>query len=363
MTLEKSKKMKINNLLFVGLLSLLWSCGGNQPKQEATAANTNAEEKKEEVVNVYSHRFYDADKELFKRFEEKTGIKVNVKKDKDDKLIQLLQTEGENTQADVLVTVDAGRLYYATELDLLQSVTSEGLEKNVPENFRESDGYWYGLTKRARVIAYSLERVKPEQLSTYEALTNPEWKGKISIRSSGNIYNQSLMASIIANSGEEKALEWAKGIVANMWQEPKGNDRDQIKNIALGKADVALVNTYYMGKLLNSSNEMEKEAAAKVALFFPNQEDRGTHVNISGAGITKHAKNKENAVKLLEFLTSEEAQKVYAQSNYEYPVNANVEPSDLLKQWGDFKMDQIDLKKLGSENSTAVKIFKEANWK
>ena len=301
--------MKINNFLFVGLLSLLWSCGSNSNQPAEATASTKMEEKPQEVVNVYSHRFYDADKELFKAFEDKTGIKVNVKKDKDDKLIQLLQTEGENTEADILVTVDAGRLYYATELDLLQSVTNEQLEKNVPANSREADGFWYGLTKRARVIAYSKERVKPEQLSTYEALTNPEWKGKISIRSSSNIYNQSLMASMIANHGEEKALEWAKGMVANMWQEPKGNDRDQVKNVALGKADIAVINTYYMGKLLNSSNELEKEAAAKVALFFPNQEDRGTHINVSGAGIVKHAKHKENAVKLLEFLTSVEAQK------------------------------------------------------
>ena len=354
--------MKINQVVFIGLLAFLWSCGGATTQTE-NAAKEEVKEKKQEVVNVYSHRFYDADKELFKRFEEATGIVVNVKKDKDDKLIQLLQTEGENTQADVLVTVDAGRLYYASELDLLQSVTSEKLEQNVPAGSRESDGYWYGLTKRARVIAYSNERVQPGQLSTYEALTNEEWKGKISIRSSSNIYNQSLLASMIAHHGEEKALEWAKGMVDNMWQEPKGNDRDQVKNVALGKADVAVINTYYMGKLLNSSNELEKEAAAKVSLFFPNQEDRGTHINVSGAGVVKHAKNKENAIKLLEFLTSIEAQKVYAESNYEYPVNPNVEPSELLKSWGDFKMDELNLKQLGTENSTAVKVFNEAGWK
>ena len=340
--------------------ALLTSCGGGSTENKDAS---NSEEVKEEVVNVYTHRYYDADKALFQQFEEETGIKVNVKSDKDDKLIQLLQTEGENTEADVLMTVDAGRLYYATELDLLQSVTSEKLANNVPAHLREPDGYWYALTKRARVIAYSKERVKREDLSTYEDLASDKWNGKISVRSSSNIYNQSLMASIIIHNGQDAATEWATSVVNNMFQEPKGNDRDQIKNIAMGKADLALVNTYYMGKMLNSSNTLEVEAAEKVALYFPNQEGRGAHINVSGAGVTKHSKNKENAIRLIEFLTEKNAQEVFAKANYEYPVNPEVEMSEFLKQFGDFKADSLQLYKLGAYNSDAVQTFEAAGWK
>ena len=345
-------------MVFAALLS---SCGGGST--ENTASTNSGEEKKEEVVNVYTHRYYDADKALFQQFEEETGIKVNVKSDKDDKLIQLLQTEGENTEADILMTVDAGRLYYATELDLLQSVTSEKLSANIPSHLREPDGFWYALTKRARVIAYSKERVDPNNLSTYEDLATDKWDGKISVRSSSNIYNQSLMASIIIHNGQDAATEWATGVVDNMFQEPKGNDRDQIKNVAMGKADVALVNTYYMGKMLNSSNTLEVEAAQKVGLFFPNQEGRGAHINVSGAGVTKHAKNKTNAIKLIEFLTEKNAQEVFARANYEYPVNPEVEMSDFLKDFGVFKADSLALYKLGAYNSDAVQTFQEADWK
>ncbi len=346
----------------IGLAALFVSCKSST----STTDNNESEEQVEteqRVVNVYTHRFYDADKELFKQFEAETGITVNVKTDSDDKLIALLQSEGEQTEADLLMTVDAGRLYYATELDLLQSVTSQVLENKVPAHLREPDGFWYGLTQRARVIAYSKDRVNPAELSTYEDLANEKWKGKISIRSSSNIYNQSLMASIIVHNGQEAAEQWAKGVVANMWQEPKGNDRDQIKNVALGKADLAVVNTYYMGKLANSANELEREAADKVGLFFPNQTERGTHVNVSGAGVTKHAKHTEEALALLEFLVSEQAQRVFAKANYEYPVNPEVEMSAFLSEFGTFQADSIPLYKLGAYNQDAVAGFEKADWK
>lgn len=349
----------LNKTFAIGGLALLFSCVSGGEETEDSAKN----EQKQEVVNVYSHRYYDIDKKLFADFESLTGIKVNVKNDKADKLIQLLESEGVNSDADLLVTVDAGRLYYAAEKGLLQSVSSTTLEDQVPIYLREESGKWYGVTKRARVVAYAKDRIKAEDLSTYENLTDAKWKGKISVRSSSNIYNQSLLASIIATKGSEEAESWAKGIVQNMFQEPKGNDRDQIKNVALGKADLAIVNTYYYGKLLNSSNELEKEAASKVTLYFPNQSDRGTHINISGIGVTAHAKNKQNAIKLIEFLTSEKAQMLYAQSNYEYPVNPKVEPSELLKSWGDFKEDELSLSKLGHYNAEAVEVFKKADWK
>lgn len=349
----------IKRLIPLFLPLALVACGPQQTEDKTPETTASVEVQE---VNVYTHRYYDTDKELFQQFEEETGIKVNVKSDDADKLIQLLTSEGENTKTDVLITVDAGRLHYARELNLLQPVTSELIAKQVPGTMRDPENYWHGLTQRARVIMYSNENVDPATLSTYEDLADPKWEGKISIRSSTNIYNRSLMASIIANDGREAALDWAKKVVANMAQEPKGNDRDQIKNVALGKADIAIVNTYYLGKLLNSDNELEQEAGASVSVFFPNQDGRGAHVNVSGIGVTKHASNVENAIKLIEFLTAEAAQRKLSDSNYEYPVNPAVEPSELLQSWGDFKADPLDLSQLGALNAEAVAVFEEAGW-
>lgn len=321
------------------------------------------EEKKKEEVNVYTHRHYKADQELFAQFEKETGIKVNVVNAKADELMQKMTTEGELSPADVLITVDAGRLVRAKKKGLLQSATSEFLDKTIPTHLKDVDNNWFALTKRARVIVYNPEKVKLEDLSTYEALTEDQWKNKILIRSSGNIYNQSLLASIIANNGEEKATEWAKGMVANMARSPKGNDRDQVKAVVAGEGDVAVVNTYYIGKLVNSKNPEEVKAGEGVKIFFPNQEDRGTHINVSGAGVAKYAPNKENAIKFIEFLASKKAQEVFAKANYEYPVNKEVEPSDLLKSWGDFKEDTLSLTKLGENNKNAVLVFDKAAWK
>jgi iron(III) transport system substrate-binding protein len=349
----------------VGILAaavmLLSSCGGaDAPK--ADDAKTSQKENAGEV-NVYTHRYYDADKELFKKFTEETGIKVNVKKDKADKLIALLESEGEHSAADLLITVDAGRLYYAKELGLLQKMNSPMINNAVAQNYRDKDDMWTALTKRARVVAYSKERVKAEELSDYASLTDKKWKGKIAVRSSSNLYNQSLMASLVALKGDAYAQQWAEGIVANMSRAPKGNDRDQIKEVALGNADLAIVNTYYLGKLLNSSNEAERKAGEAVAIHFPASDEMGTHINVSGAGITKHAPNRTNAQKLLEFLTSEKAQELFASTNYEYPVNARVKTSDLLKSWGAFSPQKVDFEALGANNAKAVELFKKANWK
>ncbi|MGB5868400.1 MAG: extracellular solute-binding protein, partial [Arcobacteraceae bacterium] len=223
--------------------------------------------------------------------------------------------------------------------------------------------YWFALTKRARVIVYNKDKVQPSELSTYEALTNPELKGKVLIRKASNIYNQSLLASMIANDGEVKAKQWATGMVNNFARTPKGSDRDQMKAIAAGIGDVAVVNTYYVGKLLNSNKPAEVMVGEKMGVFFPNQNGKGTHINISGAGVTKYSKNKDNAVKLLEFLVSPKAQSMFAEANYEYPVNKSVKPSALLTSWGTFKEDSLDLEELGKNNAKAVKIFNEVNWK
>jgi iron(III) transport system substrate-binding protein len=320
-------------------------------------------EKKSKEVNVYTHRHYKADQELFAQFEKETGITVNVVNAKADELMQKMSLEGAQSPADVLITVDAGRLVRAKNKGLLQSASSVFLNKTIPSHLKDADNHWFALTKRARVIVYNPEKVKAEELSSYEALTNKKWKNKILIRSSDNIYNQSLLASIIANNGEEKASEWTKGIVANMARSPKGNDRDQVKAVVAGEGDIAIVNTYYIGKLLNSKNPDEVLAGKGIKVFFPNQNDRGTHINVSGAGVAKYAPNKENAIKFIEFLASKKSQEVFAKANYEYPVNREVVSSDLLKSWGEFKEDTLSLTKLGENNKKAVIIFDQSSWK
>ncbi|MCH2175077.1 MAG: Fe(3+) ABC transporter substrate-binding protein [Lentisphaeria bacterium] len=318
-------------------------------------------------VTVYSHRHYDADKKLFDEFTRETGITVNVIKAKSDELIKRLELEGENTNADVLVTVDAGRLYRAKSKDLLQVVESKTLEERIPAHLRDPDKKWFGLTVRARVIVYSKDRVKPPQLSTYADLANPQWKGKILIRKSTNIYNQSLLASVIAHNGEEKAIAWAEGVKKNMARKPKGNDRGQVLAVAAGEGDLAIVNTYYLGIMQNAPEgskewKEQREAFSKVSVFFPDQKGNGTHINVSGAGVTKHAPNKANAIKLIEFLSSKKAQEVYAKENFEFPVLSGVELSTLLKSWGDFKRDDLSLNKLGELNSEASKVFDIVGW-
>ena len=313
-------------------------------------------------INLYTHRHYNSDKLLFKAFTKKTGIKINVIKGSADQLIQRLQTEGENSPADILLTVDAGRLVRAKNLGLLQPVTSPLLIKQIPSEMRDLDGYWYGLTVRARALVYSKDRVKQNQLSTYEDLAHKKWRGRIVVRSSNNIYNQSLLASIIAANGELDAYKWAKSVRSNMARSPRGSDRDQARAVASGLADVAIMNTYYLGVMANSSDKKDQDVVKKIAVFFPNQKGRGTHINVSGAGITKSSKNKEEALKFLEFLTNENSQKVFSSANHEYPLKINEHDSTILKSWGQFKYDPLSLSVLGEKNTQAVKIFDKAGW-
>ncbi|MEM7387912.1 MAG: Fe(3+) ABC transporter substrate-binding protein [Verrucomicrobiota bacterium] len=316
-----------------------------------------------EEVNVYSHRHYAADQKLFAQFENETGIKVNVIKASADQLIERLKQEGKNSPADVLITVDAGRLHRAQEGKLLQPISSTVLMENVPEAFRDTEGHWFGLAIRSRVLIYAKDRVKPSDLSTYEDLADPKWKNRILARSSTNIYNQSLMASIIAAHGEAKAKEWAAAVLSNLARDPRGSDRDQMRGVAQGLADVAIANTYYLGLLEYTSEPKDVKAAKKLGVFFPNQGDRGAHVNVSAAGVTASSKNKANAIKLIEFLSSDEAQKVFAEANYEFPLKASNNQSAYLKSWGDFKKDAVDLSRLGELNGAAVKVFDQVGWK
>jgi len=341
------------SILLLFTASLMFSCKNSNEKTEQV---------QKQEITLYTHRHYDSDKVIFEKFEKETGIKINVVKASADELIQKLESEGKQTPADLLLTVDAGRLVRAKTKGLLQSVDSKVLDSTIPSYLKDEDNKWFGLTKRARIIAYSKERVKPEELTTYEALTEPEWKKKILIRASNNIYNQSLLASIIANNGKTEAKTWAEGMVTNFARVPKGNDRDQIKAILAGEGDLAIVNTYYIGKLLNSKDPVEVNAANAVGLFFPNQDNRGTHINISGIGVTKYAPNKANAIKFIEYLVSKEVQEIFAQTNYEYPVNALANTSELLTSWGNFKEDHLPLAKLGELNKAAVITFDEVAW-
>ncbi|WP_342598305.1 Fe(3+) ABC transporter substrate-binding protein [Psychrobacillus sp. FSL H8-0483] len=334
----------------------------NDTTSKVTTNNTKETNDSKEV-NLYTARHYDVDDQLYAKFEEETGIKVNVIKGEADELLERIKREGDATQADLFLTADAGRLYRAKDAGLLQPVSSDVLDEQIPSNFQDKDQMWYGLTKRARVMVYNKETVKPEELSTYEALTDDKWKGRILIRGSENVYNQSLLASFIEINGEEKAKEWAAGLVANFARDPEGGDRDQAKAIAAGIGDVAIMNTYYFGQMLNSEDPEEVKVAEKLGVFFPNQETNGTHVNVSGAGVVKAAKNKENAIKLLEFLSSPESQGTFAEANYEYPVNESVEPSELLKSWGEFKEQDIPLSALGENNAKSILIFNEVGWK
>lgn len=343
-------------ILLIATILLVASCTDSQAPKETK------QPVEEKAITLYTHRHYDTDKAIFKKFEETTGIKVNVVKASADELIQKMESEGAQSPADLLITVDAGRLVRAKDKNLLQAIDSKIVEETVPAHLRDNENHWVGLTKRARVIAYDKNKVKPEDLSTYEALTDPKWAGKVLIRPSSNIYNQSLLASIIANNGQEEAKNWAAGTLKNLARVPKGNDRDQVKAILAGEGELAIINTYYLGKLLNSKDQNEVDAGNAVSIFFPNQEDRGTHINVSGIGIAKHAPNKEDAQKFIEYLVSKEVQETFAEANYEYPVNPNAASSELLKSWGDFKEDNLSLSKLGELNKEAVIIFDEVAW-
>jgi len=314
-------------------------------------------------VNVYSARKEALIKPLLEQFTKESGINVNIVTGKADTLLKRLEVEGKNTPADILLTVDVARLIRAKEKGLFQSIDSTLLEETIPEHYRDSDKQWFGLSLRSRVIVYAPDRVKKEELNSYEELANSKWKNRVCVRSSSNVYNQSLVAAMVAKQGVEKTESWAKGLVNNFARNPKGGDRDQIKAVAAGVCDVAIVNNYYLAGMLQSSQESEVSAANKIKLFWPNQNSAGAHMNISGAGVLKAAKHKKEAIKLMEFLVSDEAQQWYADTNHEYSIKDNIESSSVLKSWGDFKADNLNLSLLGQYNSDAVLLMDRAGWK
>lgn len=314
-------------------------------------------------VNVYSSRQEALIKPLLDKFTEQTGIAVNLVSGSDDALITRLQQEGARSPADLLITVDAGRLYRAAEAGVLQPIDSEKVNAAVPAYLRDANDLWTGLTMRARPIFYVKEHVNPADLSTYEALSDDQWKGRICIRSSSNIYNQSLMASMIETQGVEAAQAFANGIVKNLARPPAGGDTDQLRAAASGVCDIAIANTYYFGRLINSTDAADNEVAEKLAIFWPNQADRGTHINVSGVGLTKAAKNRDEAKQLIEFMVTAESQQWYAEVNNEYPVVEGVAIAPALAQWGEFKSDQVNLTALGKNNREGVMIMDRAGWK
>ena len=321
-------------------------------------------QKDNEVLNIYSKRHYQVDKDLFKKFEEENNIKVNVVKANSDELIERIKTEGENCPADLLITVDAGKLYKAANENLLDKINTNEINSNIKKELVDKNGFWLPITYRARIIAYNPRKVNIEELSTYEDLTNEKWKNRILVRTSTNAYNQALLSSLVAHHGEEFALEWSDKVVANFAREPKGNDRDQVRAIVANIGDIAIVNSYYIGLLKSSSDSIDRKTGESVNVFFPNQaeNERGAHVNISGVGLLKNSPNKDNAIKFMKFITSEYAQKYYTNNSFEYPVNINVKPSSTIAKWGDFKIDQLDLNELGIKRKKAVEIFEKSKW-
>ena len=341
----------MKNYIYLLVAILLTSC----------MPNTN----KSKEINIYSQRHYDSDKMQYKKFEEKTGIKVNVTKAGADELIQRMKNEGDNSQADLFITVDVGKLWQAGEMGLFQKFNDESVFKNIDPQFLDKNGYWVPVTYRSRVVVYSNERVNKEDLSTYEDLANEKWRGRLLVRSSSNAYNQALMSSLVANLGPEAVTSWSEGVVKNFARDPKGSDRDQVKAIAAGQGDIAIVNSYYIGLLLSSEKEEEINAGNAVSVFFPNQADgdRGAHINVSGIALTKNAPNKENAIELIKYLTSVEGQETYVNNSYEYSVNPNVKPDEIVQAWGEFKKDPVDLNMLGIKRDEAIRIFDKTGWK
>ncbi|NEP89473.1 MAG: Fe(3+) ABC transporter substrate-binding protein [Okeania sp. SIO2C2] len=315
------------------------------------------------AINLYSSRHYDTDQALYDSFTKKTGLKVNLIEGKGDELIERIKSEGANSPADVFITVDAGRLGRAEEAGILQPISSSTLNSKIPANLRSPENLWFGFSKRARVIVYNKDKVKPSELSTYEDLATDKWKGKILIRSSNNIYNQSLIASLIEIHGISDTENWAKDFVSNFARPPEGNDTAQIKGVAAGIGNIGIANSYYVGRLAKSDKAEDKAVVQKIGMFFPNQNGRGTHINISGGGVVKTAPNKEGAIKFLEHLASPEAQKIFSEGNNEYPVVEGVGVPSVLTTYGNFKSDSMNVATYGKLNAEAIKLMDRVGWK
>ncbi|MDJ0978590.1 MAG: Fe(3+) ABC transporter substrate-binding protein [Erythrobacter sp.] len=311
-------------------------------------------------VNIYSSRHYDTDLALYEDFTKATGIRVNRIEAGADALIERIVSEGEYSPADLLITVDAGRLWRAEKAGVLSPIASDVLSERIPENLRHPDGLWFGLSTRARVIIYNEADGKPEGLETYEDLADPRHRAKICMRSSSNIYNISLLSSLIAHRGEDAALDWARGVVSNFRRAPEGNDTANIEAVANGECGISVVNTYYLARY--AGDEDTSGLIDKVGVVFPNQETTGTHVNISGAGLLKNAPNRDNAIRFLEYLTSDTAQGYFANGNNEHPAVEGVAPTSAVASLGEFRADDLSTATIGANQAKAVAIYDAAGW-
>lgn len=338
-----------------------------------SACSPATDEPQSGEVNLYSSRHYDTDLALYDDFTKQTGITVNRIEAKADALIERIKSEGEMSPADLLITVDAGRLWRAEEEGLFEPVTSQTLEERLPAHLRHPDGLWFGLSTRARVVIYNKDKGKPTPLATYQDLANPAHKGAICVRSSSNIYNISLLASIIAHEGAAKAENWAKGVVANFARDPQGNDTANIEAVASGECRISIVNSYYLARFASAkdsdganANDIDSDEGARImdaiGIIFPNQETSGTHINISGAGLLKNAPNRENALRFLEYLTSKSAQEYFANGNNEYPAVASLKAHSAVEGLGRFTPDTLNASELGQNQKEALRIFDRAGW-
>lgn len=318
----------------------------------------------EKVLNLYTARHYQTDDALYANFTKQTGIKVNRIEGQEDPLLERIRSEGANSPADVFITVDIGRLWRAQQAGVFAPVKSPVLESRIPANFRDPNGEWFGFSARARVIAYNKTAVKPGDIRRYEDLADPKWKGRLCTRSSGHVYNLSLISSLIAHNGEAATERWAQGVVANLARTPKGGDTDQLKAVAAGECDIAIANTYYIARLMKSTKPEDKAVADKLGVVWPNQDSQGVHMNISGGGMLKHAPNKDSAVKFLEYLASDQAQAYFADGNNEWPVVPTVKIANpALEALGSFKADRINVAELGKYQPVAQKLADRAGYK
>jgi iron(III) transport system substrate-binding protein len=334
---------------------LVTACGRQPATDESTPAASG-------IVNVYSGRHYDSDRAVFRAFQKKTGIEVRSIEADGAQLLERLKAEGEYTNADVIMTVDAGNLTRLVDAGLLAPTTSPTLVA-VPAQFRDTEGRWYAFARRARVIAYRKGALDPAMIASMDDLTKPALRGGLCVRTSTNLYNISLLAARIVRDGPDKARAWARGIVANFAREPQGSDTDQIRAVAAGDCKATIVNHYYLARMRASGDPADKAVADKIGVVFPDQAGAGTHVNISGAGVSVHARNKANAVRLLEFMVSPEAQTIIAELNDEYPVAEGVTLPPALAELGDFKAESVPFAEFGARQGEATRIFEEVGWR
>ena len=315
-------------------------------------------------LNVYSARHYDADYEIYKKFEAQTGIKIKHTTARAPELIKRLQLEGKDSPADIFITADVSNLTEAKNANILAPVDSKVLKDIIPANLRDKDDMWFSITKRARIIAYNKNaNVDLNLVKTYEDLAKPELKGKVLMRSGTAAYSKTLLASIIANDGKEEAKKWAKGVLDNLAMAPKGGDRDQAKQMIAGVAPFAVMNTYYIGLLKTSKDPKDREVGNSIGIIFPNQDGRGAHINVSGIAMTASSKNQDAAKKFMEFMLSKDVQTMLTNINYEFPVRSDVVPSDIVKEFGKFKEDSIEVSKIAENVKDAVLIYDEVGFR